>query len=80
MSVAFVLGNKLYQHAFPIYRPLYRVYKACSDRAERRLLRKVLFPGAVVVDAGRLVVDAPFAAAFTFGTQVLHDRAEEIAR
>ena len=52
MSVAFVLGNKLYQHAFPIYRPLYRAYKACSDRAERRLLRKVLFPGAVVVDAG----------------------------
>ena len=52
MSVAFGLGNKLYQHAFPIYRPLYRAYKACSDRAERRLLRKVLFPGAVVVDAG----------------------------
>jgi len=52
MSVAFVLGNKLYQHAFPIYRPLYGAYKACADRAERRLLRKVLFPGAVVVDAG----------------------------
>src|SRR5439155_19936805 len=29
---------------------------------------------------GRLVVDAPFAAAFTFGTQVLHDRAEQIAK
>jgi FkbM family methyltransferase len=45
-------GNKLYQHAFPIYRPLYAAYKAYTDRAERELLRKTLFPGAVVVDAG----------------------------
>ena len=45
-------GNKLYQYAFPIYRPLYASYKAYSDRAERRLLRGVLFPGAVAVDAG----------------------------
>ncbi len=55
MSIASVLrtvGNKLYEHAFPIYRPLYGAYKACTDHPERRLLRKVLFPGAVVVDAG----------------------------
>jgi FkbM family methyltransferase len=55
MSIASVLrtaGNKLYEHAFPIYRPLYGAYKACTDHAERWLLRKVLFPGAVVVDAG----------------------------
>jgi FkbM family methyltransferase len=55
MSIASVLrtaGNKLYEHAFPIYRPLYGAYKACTDHAERRLLGKVLFPGAVVVDAG----------------------------
>ena len=45
-------GNKLYEHAFPIYRPLYAGYKAYADRAERELLRQVLFPGAVVVDAG----------------------------
>src|SRR6266700_2354631 len=45
-------GNKLYEHAFPIYRPLYAAYKAYADRAERELLRQVLFPGAVVVDAG----------------------------
>jgi FkbM family methyltransferase len=55
MSVASVfrsVGNKVYQHAFPIYRPLYAAYKAYTDRAERKLLRKVLFPGAAVVDAG----------------------------
>jgi len=55
MSIASVLrtaGNKLYEHAFPIYRPLYGAYKTFTDHAERRLLRKVLFPGAVVVDAG----------------------------
>lgn len=45
-------GNKLYQHAFPIYRPLYAIYKAYTDRAERGLLRQILFPGAVAVDAG----------------------------
>jgi FkbM family methyltransferase len=46
------IGNKVYQHAFPIYRPLYATYKAYTDRAERQLLRKILFPGAVAVDAG----------------------------
>ena len=46
------VGNGFYQHAFPIYRPLYAAYKAYTDRAERRLLREVLFPGAVTVDAG----------------------------
>ncbi len=45
-------GNKVYKHAFPIYRPLYATYKAYADGAERELLRQILFPGAVVVDAG----------------------------
>jgi FkbM family methyltransferase len=45
-------ANKLYECAFPIYRPLYSAYKAYADRAERRLIRTILFPGAVVVDAG----------------------------
>jgi FkbM family methyltransferase len=55
MSIASVLrsvGNKVYHNAFPIYRPLYVAYKACADRTERQLLRRILFPGAVVVDAG----------------------------
>jgi FkbM family methyltransferase len=46
------VGNKVYERAFPIYRPLYSAYKAYADRAERRLIRAVLFPGAVVVDVG----------------------------
>jgi FkbM family methyltransferase len=55
MSVVSVFrrfGNKLYERAFPIYRPLYAVYKAYSDHAERQLLRQILVPGAVAVDAG----------------------------
>src|SRR5436190_7796092 len=55
MSTTSVLrraANKLYQRAFPIYRPLYAAYKTYADRAERELLRKILFQGAVVADVG----------------------------
>jgi FkbM family methyltransferase len=52
VSVLRSFGNKLYQHAFPIYRPVYAAYKAYADHAERQLLRKILAPGAVAVDAG----------------------------
>jgi FkbM family methyltransferase len=55
MSAVSVLrraGNQLYEHAFPIYRPLYAAYKAYADRAERELLKQVLLPGSIVVDAG----------------------------
>ncbi len=52
VSVFRTFGNKVYQHAFPIYRPLYAAYKAYTDHAERRLLRQILVPGAVAVDAG----------------------------
>jgi FkbM family methyltransferase len=45
-------ANKVYQRAFPIYRPLYAAYKTYADRAERKLLRKILFQGAVVADVG----------------------------
>src|SRR6266513_2395462 len=45
-------ANKVYERAFPIYRPLYAAYKTFSDRAERELLRKILFQGAVVADVG----------------------------
>ena len=51
-SVLRAVGNKGYQHAFPIYRLLYRTFKVYADRAERQLLRRILFAGAVVVDAG----------------------------
>jgi FkbM family methyltransferase len=46
------IGNKLYKAAFPIYRPLYNVFKSYADRAERRLLAHHLSPGSVVVDGG----------------------------
>jgi FkbM family methyltransferase len=55
MSTTSVLrgaANKAYQHAFPIYRPLYAAYKTYADRAERALLKKVLFQGAVAADVG----------------------------
>jgi len=55
MSATSVLrqaANKMYEYAFPVYRPLYAVYKTYTDRAERDLLRKVLFQGAVAVDVG----------------------------
>jgi len=46
------LGNRAYEHAFPVYRLCYRPFKAYADRVERRLLRTVLSAGSVVVDAG----------------------------
>jgi FkbM family methyltransferase len=46
------IGNKGYKQSFPIYHLLYRVFKTYTDRAERRLLRRTLFAGAVAVDAG----------------------------
>jgi FkbM family methyltransferase len=46
------LGNKIYDHAFPLYRFGYGAFKVCVDHAERRLLKNILSDGAVVVDAG----------------------------
>ena len=51
-SVLRGVGNKAYQHVFPVYRLLYRAFKIYTDRSERQLLRRTLFAGAVVVDAG----------------------------
>lgn len=46
------IGNKIYDHAFPIYRLCYRTFKAYADREEQQLLKRILSPGSVVVDAG----------------------------
>jgi FkbM family methyltransferase len=51
-SVLRSVGNQIYQHAFPIYRPVYAAYKAYTDHAERQLIRQILIPGAVAIDAG----------------------------
>jgi FkbM family methyltransferase len=45
-------GNQIYQRAYPVYLPLYRLYKSISDRTERRALRKLVHPGMSVVDVG----------------------------
>ena len=47
-----VVGNKVYDQAFPIYRVCYGAFKAYADRAERQLLKEILSYGSVVVDAG----------------------------
>jgi len=52
VSLFRAVGNKIYRHAFPIYRPIYAAYKAYADHAERQFLRQILVPGAVAVDAG----------------------------
>jgi FkbM family methyltransferase len=52
ISILRTFGNQFYQHAFPFYRLVYATYKAWTDYAERQLLRKVLKPGDVAVDAG----------------------------
>jgi FkbM family methyltransferase len=46
------VGNKVYDHAFPIYFLCYRAFKAYADRPERELLKRILFEGAVAVDGG----------------------------
>lgn len=46
------IANRFYSTAFPIYRPVYGLFKAITDRGERSLLRKVVQPGMMVVDAG----------------------------
>src|SRR5947199_8593010 len=55
MSTSSVLHsavNNLYQYVFPSYRLLDAAYITRADRAERELLKQILFPGAVVVDVG----------------------------
>jgi FkbM family methyltransferase len=46
------VGNRLYDHAFPVYRLCYRAFKAYADRPERHLLKRTLSAGDIVVDAG----------------------------
>jgi FkbM family methyltransferase len=46
------IGNELYKAAFPIYRPLYSVFKRYADRMERQLIASHLAAGSVVADVG----------------------------
>lgn len=51
-SNLFRLANKLYEHCYPVYYPLYAVWKALSDRCERALLSRLIRPGMTIVDVG----------------------------
>jgi len=46
------LANRLYDHCYPAYRPMYWAWKAFSDRRERRLLTQLIRPGMTLVDVG----------------------------
>ena len=46
------VGNRVYEHAFPIYRLCYRAFKIYTDRAERKPLRSILSRELSWVDAG----------------------------
>lgn len=48
----FSFGNILYQRCYPLYYPLYRLWKAWSDRRERALLARLIRPGMTAVDVG----------------------------
>ncbi len=46
------IGNRVYDRAFPIYLLCYRAFKAYTDHAERKFLRRTLSPGDVAIDVG----------------------------
>ena len=45
-------GNWAYANVYPLYRPAYAAFKQYGDRHERALLRRIVVPGDLVVDAG----------------------------
>jgi FkbM family methyltransferase len=73
VSLLHRIGNKFYDHAFPIYFLCYRAFKVCADRAERQLLKRTLCEGAVVVDAGANIgIYSQFLARCVGPTGVVH--------
>jgi len=67
------VGNRVYEHAFPIYRLCYRTFKAYADRAERQLLKRILSARDVVVDAGANIgVYSQFLSSCVGPTGVVH--------
>ena len=52
IPLPFLLGNKLFEHCFPVYRILYKFYKKFSDRHVGTLLREIISPGMTVIDVG----------------------------
>ncbi|MHC4571440.1 MAG: FkbM family methyltransferase [Planctomycetota bacterium] len=52
IPLPFLLGNKLFEHCFPVYRILYKFYKKFSDRHVGSLLKEIISPGMTVIDVG----------------------------
>jgi FkbM family methyltransferase len=52
INLTLLLGNKLFEHCFPIYNVLYKLYKRFVDRYERALLKDIIKPGMTAVDVG----------------------------
>lgn len=48
----FKLCNSLYKHFYIVYRPLYNLYKAISDRKERNVVRQYVKAGMTTIDVG----------------------------
>lgn len=46
------LADWLYRYCYPVYYPLYSVWKAVSERRERKLMRGMISPAMTVVDVG----------------------------
>lgn len=46
------LADWLYRHCYPVYYPLYSLWKAISEQRERRLMRNMISPAMIVVDIG----------------------------
>ncbi|NYT32987.1 FkbM family methyltransferase [Rhizobium sp. WYCCWR 11128] len=46
------LADWLYRYCYPIYYPLYSLWKAVSERRERTLMRNMISPGMIVADIG----------------------------
>lgn len=52
MPLGIRIGNFLYHYAFPVYRPVYSLFKRRQDRHELALLTKLVKPGHRVLDIG----------------------------
>src|SRR5215218_7500750 len=46
------LASFLFQHAYPLYRRLYFLYKNKKDKSFLDLIRKYVKPGSNIIDAG----------------------------
>ncbi len=51
-NLSLAIGDLLFRYCYPLYVPLYSLYKAWSDRKERAIWRDFVKPGMTIVDIG----------------------------